>query len=157
MSRVKAKGRQPQKSFYWIPRLVHRSADYKQLSGYAVKLLNALAYQFTGNNNGDLTATWSVMKKQHGFRSPATLNNVRNELIAANLIYLTHQGGRGMCNLYALTWMPIDECSGKLDCRPTIKPLRTAWHQTQVTTPRTKRMKDTTVVEFAERKERMQQ
>ncbi len=156
MSRNKLKGRKPPNSFYWIPKPVHRSADYRQLSGNAVKLLNALAYQFNGHNNGDLSATWSVMKTQHGFRSPTTLNHVRNELLAANLIYVTRQGGMGMCNLYALTWMPIDKCNGKLDYGPTIKTLRTGWNQTRVTAPRARRMNNTTVVEFAERKRNLQ-
>jgi hypothetical protein len=156
MSRRKPKGRLPCKSFYWIPRRVHQSADFRQLSGNAVKLLCSLAYQFTGNNNGDMTAAWSVMRDKHGFRSPRTLNNVRNELLAANLLYVTRQGGRGRCNLYALTWMPIDECHGKLDCKPTTLAVRKEWHLTQVTEPKTKRMKDSTIVEFAERKEQMQ-
>ncbi len=156
MSRRKPKGRLPDKSFYWIPRRVHQSADFRQLSGNAVKLLCSLVYQFTGNNNGDLTAAWSVMHLKHGFRSPSTLHNVRNELLAANLIYVTRQGGRGQCSLYALTWMPIVECNGKLDCKPTKPPIRTEWHNKDVTAPKTKLMKDETVIEFAERKEQMQ-
>ena len=155
MSRRKPKGRLPDKSFYWIPRRVHQSADYRCLSGNAVKLINALAYQFTGNNNGDMTATWSVMRDRHGLRSPETLHNVRNELLAANLIYITRQGGRGQCSLYALTWMPIDECNGKLDCKTTIVPIRKEWNHKEVTAPKSKRMKDETVIKFAQRKEQM--
>ena len=155
MSRRKPKGRLPDKSFYWIPRRVHQSADFRQLSGNAVKLLCSLAYQFTGNNNGDMTATWSVMHRQHGFKSPSTLHNVRNELLAANLLYVTRQGGRGQCSLYALTWMPIDDCHGKLDCKPTTLPIRKEWNHNEITAPKTKRMKDSTVIKFAERKEQM--
>lgn len=52
--------------------MVMQSDDYKNLSGNAVKLLLALCYQFRGHNNGNLTAAWSVMQEQHGFRSPET-------------------------------------------------------------------------------------
>ena len=95
--------------------------DYKNLGGSAVKLLLALAYQYRGNNNGDLTAAFTVMRDQFGFRSPVTLARAIKALLGANLIKQTriHQfmnPGR-KCALYALTWQPIDECDGKLDCR----------------------------------------
>jgi hypothetical protein len=155
MSHRKPKSRPLPKSFYWIPRQVHRSADFRELSPYALKLLVSLACQFNGFNNGDLTAAWTVMSKQHGFKSEATLDRCKKELLAANLIYLTRQGGLGRCSLYALTWMPIDDCNGKLDSQPTEMPIRREWHQEKVTTPKTKLMKKSTVIEFAERKEQL--
>ena len=155
MSRKKPKGRLPDSNFYWIPRRVHRSADYRQLTGNAVKLLCALAYQFNGYSNGDLCAAWTVMQKQHGFKSPDTLNNVRKELLDANLIYKTRQGGSGRCSLYALTWMPIDECNGKLDSSPTKLPIRKDWNQVKLTAKKVKRMKPDQVINFADRKEEM--
>jgi hypothetical protein len=155
MSRKKRKGRQPSGAWYWIPKQVHRSADFKELSPHALKLLCSLAYQLNGFNNGDLTAAWTVMSEQHGFKSEATLNRCKKELLAANLIYLTRQGGLGRCSLYALTWMPIDDCNGKFDCQPTTMPIRREWHQEKLTTPKTKRMKESTVIEFAQRKEQL--
>ena len=155
MSHRKPKGRPPPKSYYLIPRVVHRSADFRKLSPYALKLLVSVIYQFNGFNNGDLTVAWTVMSKLHGFKSEATLDRCKKELLAANLIYLTRQGGLGRCSLYALTWMPIDDCNGKLDCRPTTRPIRTEWHQEKLTTPKTKLMKKSTVIEFAERKEQL--
>jgi hypothetical protein len=155
MSRHKSKGRLPDKSFYWIPRRVHQSADYRFLNGYSVKLLNALAYQFTGRNNGDMTMAWTVMSEKHGFKSKGTLNWCRKELLAANLIYLTRQGGLGRCSLYALTWMPIDECNGKLDCKTTNVPIRKEWNHKDVTAKKTKRMKVETIIDFTKRKEKM--
>ena len=151
------KGRLPDGSFYWIPRRVHRSADFRHLNPHALKLLVSLAYQFTGANNGDLTAAWTVMSAQHGFKSPDTLNRMRKELLAANLIYQTRQGGRGKCSLYALTWMPIDECGGKLDSTATRLPIRKEWDQKKLTAPKTKRMPKSAVTELAEYRERMKQ
>ena len=68
-------------SFYQIPRKVHRCADYRALNGNAVKLLNALTYQFYGNNNGDLTAAWSVMRNKYGFNSPMTLDCIFRPIV----------------------------------------------------------------------------
>jgi hypothetical protein len=155
MSSKKLKGRPLPKSYYVMPRFVHRSADFRELSPYALKLLLSLVYQFNGINNGDLTAAWTIMSKQHGFKSEATLDRCKKELLAAKLIYLTRQGGLGRCNLYALTWMPIDDCNVKLDCNPTTQPIRKEWHVEKLTSPKTKRMKDSTVIEFAERKEQL--
>jgi hypothetical protein len=94
-----------------------------------VKLLLALAYQFNGRNNGDLTAAWSVMHEQHGFRSKGTLQRSLRALLDANLILQTRQSlfqhPNNQCSLYALTWLPIDECPGKrLDVSPTRRPPR---------------------------------
>ena len=59
--------RLPAKSFAGIPRIVMNNEDYKNLSGNAVKLLLALAYQYRGKNNGDLTAAFSILQKKFGF------------------------------------------------------------------------------------------
>jgi hypothetical protein len=98
------------------------------MSGNAVKLLLALAYQYRGYNNGDLHAAFSIMRKEFGFNSPVTLAKAIKALLNARMIIQTrmHQfmnPGR-KCALYALTWQPIDECKGKLDCKPTITPPR---------------------------------
>jgi hypothetical protein len=121
--------------FSALPRKVHRSADYRKLGGNATKLLNALSYQFTGKNNGDLTVAFSVMSKEHGFVSKGTLVRATKELVNARLIIETKKGGlyQGP-SLYALTWIPIHPCSGKLDVQPTSNPPRYSWHveRTQV-------------------------
>ena len=88
--------------------MVMRSADYRNLKGNAVKLLNALVFQYNGNNNGDLTAAWSVMHKQHGFSSKGTLQRALQQLVNADLITKTResffQNPNNQCALYALTW-----------------------------------------------------
>ena len=88
--------------------------DYTNLSASAIRLLVELAYSYKGGNNGDLCPAWTLMKER-GFRSKATLTRVIKELVAAEMIMLTRQGQfiRNKASLYALTWAPIDECSGK--------------------------------------------
>ena len=119
----------PSGQYIAIPHTVMRSADYRNLKGTSVKLLNALAFQYNGRNNGDLTAAWSVMHEQHGFRSKATLTHAIQELLSARLITRTREGyfqnPGGQCALYALNWYAIHECPGKkLDLKRTIQPLR---------------------------------
>lgn len=101
--------------------------DYKGLSFSARSLLLELAYQYRGNNNGDLSATFSMLKPK-GFGSPATINKALRELEAARMIQKSREGRfmnpGGICCLYALTWKPVDECGGKIDIPATITPLR---------------------------------
>ena len=111
-------------SFAGIPRIVIESEEFRKLSGNAVRLVLALAYQYRGKNNGDLTLSWSVMHEKFGFRSPGTLQRAREEACKAGLVmqtrtgYFQNPGHR--CALYALTWLPIDECPGKdLEVKPT--------------------------------------
>lgn len=123
--RSKHKGRGPH--FTAIPKVVIQTEDYSSLTASALKLLWALAYQFNGKNNGDLTAALSVVKR-FGFnsRSNDTLNNAKEQLINHRLIMETRAGTftNRLCSLYALTWLPIDECQGKLTIKATSKPPR---------------------------------
>jgi hypothetical protein len=103
--------------------------DYKNLSGNSVKLLLALAYQYRGHNNGDLTAAFSIMQKNFGFTARGVIKRAVKQLLDANLIVQTRTSRflnpGGQCALYALTWQPIDECPGKhLEVGPTVTPLR---------------------------------
>jgi hypothetical protein len=114
--------------FIAIPHAVIETEDYKRLHGNAIKLLNALVYQYRGRNNGDLTAAYSYMQ-EFGFCSKETLSKAIKALLDANLICKTREGiflnPGGRCALYALTWRPIDECPGKhLDYGPTTTPPR---------------------------------
>jgi hypothetical protein len=114
-------------SFAGIPRAVMETEDFKSLRPSSVRLLLELAYQFKGNNNGDLTAAWGVLKAR-GWRSKATIASSVKELLAKKLIIRTRLGRfinpGGVCNLYALSWQPIHECGGKLDESPTLFPTR---------------------------------
>jgi hypothetical protein len=119
----------PSGQYIAIPHTVMRTLDYRSLKGTSVKLLNALAFQYNGRNNGALCTAWSVMHEQHGFRSKATLTHAIQELVNADLITRTREGyfqnPGGQCALYALNWYAIHECTGKnLDLKRTIQPLR---------------------------------
>lgn len=108
---------------------VLRSNSYAGLSAYAVKLLNDLLSQYYGSNNGDLCATYNVMKKR-GWKSKGTLNRAVKELVKTGFIEVSRQGGRHLCSLYALTFYAIDECKGKLDIAATTKP-KSLWRKNE--------------------------
>jgi hypothetical protein len=86
-----------------------------------------LASQYRGNNNGDLTIAYSLLKDR-GFKSKGTIERSRDELLNANLIIKTREGRftnpGGVCALFALTWQAIDECDGKLEVKSTTTPPR---------------------------------
>lgn len=107
--------------FIRLPHAVTRSVSYSRLSAYGVKLLVDLSNQYNGKNNGDLCASYSVMKSK-GWRSPTTLHEAIKELLEIGFIDLTRQGGRNKCSLYALGFHAIDECNGKLETKATETP-----------------------------------
>lgn len=118
LSRDRAKKRRCNASYVAMPHHILTSAEYAQLSGYAVNLMLDLFGQFKGSNNGDLCAAWKIMEKR-GWRSRDTLGRALKELLAAGFISKTRQGGRNLSNLYAVTWLSIDDCGNKLDVMPT--------------------------------------
>jgi hypothetical protein len=116
-SRGKIKGRSGG-TFFAIPHAVMRSENWRMMPPRAVKLVCDLGGQFNGNNNGDLSAAWGVMQPL-GWRSRTTIDSAEIDAIRFGMIQRTRQGGRHSCNLYALTWLPIHECGGKLEVPPT--------------------------------------
>ena len=118
-----------------IPSSVINGPDWCSLQHAATKLLFVIAAQYKGHNNGDLCATESIMSK-HGISSPTTISRSLKELLEKGLIVKTQAGYRGADgtrkpNLYALTWIPIDNISQRVsggDWMPKIKgtsrPLR---------------------------------
>ncbi len=119
--RLRAKGRASRSSFVSLPHSLLNHPAMAKLSTRATKLLIDLATQYRGKNNGDLSATLTTLKKR-GWKSSDQLFKARDELIDRGLIIVTRQGGRNLCNLYAITWQPIDDCKGKLDICSTIVP-----------------------------------
>jgi hypothetical protein len=97
------------------------SPEYARLSPKAVKMLLDIWVQYNGFNNGDLCATWSLMRKR-GWRSSGTMQSALIELEQAGWLERTRQGGRHKCNLYALSEFRIDECKRKHDRKKTEKP-----------------------------------
>lgn len=118
LKRRKAKGRREHGTFWALPHVVLDAPSFLGLRPPAKALLLDLGRQYNGSNNGDLSASWTLMKRR-GWRSKDTLCRALKELTERGLIEKTRQGGRNACNLYALTWLPIDECRGKLDVGPT--------------------------------------
>ncbi len=118
LSRRKAKGRRNSGSFVAMPHAILESNSYAKLSAPAVKLMLDLYGQYKGSNNGDFAMAWSMMSKR-GWRSKDTLYRGRDELLDKGFIIQTRQGGKHRCSLYAVTWKPIDDCNGKLDCSST--------------------------------------
>ena len=95
--------------------------SFSTLTPRATKLLIDIAAQYNGRNNGDLCAPLSVMRRR-GWTSSDQLHKAKRELIEKEVIILTRQGGLNKANLYALSWIQIDECNGKLDVAPTALP-----------------------------------
>ena len=112
------KGRQTTNSFLGLPHHVLDHDNFRTLSPKATKLLIDIAAQYRGNNNGDLSATLSLMRDR-GWNSSDQLDKAKKELVGKDVIRVARQGGLNKCNLYALTWFPIDECNGKLDIAST--------------------------------------
>lgn len=112
-NRRRAKGRREGGTFTRLPHAVTQSPQYADLSAYAVKLLVDMLNQYRGHNNGDLSVAFRLMQR-YGWKSKDTLNRARKELLNRGFIVLTRQGGRNQASLYAVTWIGIDECGGKL-------------------------------------------
>lgn len=91
------------------------------LSHKAAHLLDNIAAQYNGANNGDLSAAPKIMEL-YGWTSQGSIYSALIELLALGFIEQTRQGGRNKCSLYAVTWYSIDECGGKLDVQPTKFP-----------------------------------
>lgn len=119
----KAKGRRDEGLFITIPCRVLESQNYRQLSAKGTRLLldmcSQLRFKRGGEaNNGDLSATLSTLRG-YGWNSNECLRHAISELLHYGLIQKTRQGGRNRCSLYAVTWLAIDECGGKLDVSAT--------------------------------------
>ena len=108
--------------------LVHeyfQSPQWAALSHRAARLLIDVYCQYRGTNNGDLCASWSVMRKR-GWRSKSQLRKALIELEAARWLLRTRQGDINKPTLYAVTFCGIDHCGGKLEVQADPKPLH-AW------------------------------
>lgn len=110
MSRARYKGNKIGEGFLALPYSVLNSPLFLALPPHAVKLLLDVAVQYRGDNNGDLSLAWKLMKPR-GWRSEATLHKVKRQLIDAGFLYETRKGRRpNTCSLFALTWPALDEC-----------------------------------------------
>ena len=113
--------------FLALPAALLNCTKYRALSSSAVKLLIDIAGQYNGKNNGDLCAAWKVMHPK-GWKSEATLNKAKKELLAAGFIAQTRAGRLpNLCSLYGITWQALNS-SSKLDIGPNGFPVG-AWAQ----------------------------
>lgn len=118
--RVRLKGRREGGTFGQVPTAVLESRGYSKLGHPARAVLLHFAGRYRGNNNGDLSAPLSA--KPAGIASPTTLARALRQLLHYGLLEVTRPGGsptkggggRHEATLYALTWLPIDYCGGKL-------------------------------------------
>ncbi len=102
---------------------VLQSVALANLSPHASKLLLDLASQWRLGNNGDASAAFEKVLRQRGWKSKTTLHKALRELLDSGLIVQTRQGSLHKCSLFALGWLAIDECGGKLEIKATARPL----------------------------------
>ncbi|HEX7325186.1 MAG TPA: hypothetical protein VF292_07515 [Rhodanobacteraceae bacterium] len=144
--RARMKGRSERgKRFALIPAEVIHCANWAQASKPCRALVTDIAVQFTGYNNGDLSASISVLRPL-GWRSPGTLTALLLEARHYGLLVLTRQGGLLTgASLYALGWKPIGACVDrhthccKLDDAGLAGTTPTVWRMPQPKFQRTKR------------------
>lgn len=124
-TRQKAKGRREDGAFVALPCRVLDSENFKKLTGKGLKLLLDLCSQLRFKrggaiNNGDLTAAMTILCDR-GWNSNESLDYAIKELLHYGFISVTRKGYKKVCSLYAVTWLAIDDCNGKLDVKPTRK------------------------------------
>jgi len=118
-NRLRAKGRREFGPYVAMPKAILESEEYAALTAFEVKLLVDIYAQYNGRNNGDLHCAWTLMRKR-GWNSQDTLNRALRGLMERDWIMRTRQGGKHRCSLFAVTWLPIDECNGKHDVGATV-------------------------------------
>ncbi|MCC2615918.1 hypothetical protein LJ739_06665 [Aestuariibacter halophilus] len=93
---------------------IYDHPDYINLQPVQKALLWDLCRQYNGHNNGDLSLAPKIMK-QWGWTKSTILRNAP-ALLHNDWIFVSgHKKARnGFTYLYALTWLPVDECNGKL-------------------------------------------
>lgn len=118
-SKIKARGGSP--PFFQLYHKLLDSPLYINLPHTAKSLLIDMSRQYNGHNNGDFCVTKKILEKR-GWTSNSTMWRALNALLESGLVLLTRQGGRNQCSLYAFSWLPIDECKGKLEVAATRTP-----------------------------------
>ena len=131
--RRRIKGRQTISQFLMLPHNVLNHPKYVSLSPRAVKLLLDITVQYNGRNNGDLCAPLSLMNLR-GWNSSDQLHKAKKELVSNEDILVSRQGGLNKASLYAVTWVPVDECNGKLDIAAT-KTAPVRWNDRSLSPP----------------------
>ena len=105
----------------WLPVSLTflRSLACAELSPHGAKLLLDVMGLLSTNaqGNGDISLAPKRMAAR-GWSGRATLRAAVDELIEHNLLFMTRQGSRLDCSLFACTLYPMDCNFDKLDVRP---------------------------------------
>jgi len=132
-----AKDKRPEGGFLALPYIALRSAQWGMLSPLATKLLMDLLAQYNTNNNGDLSAAWTIMRGR-GWKSKDSLYKALHELEARGWIQRTRQGGRHVATLLGITVFALDHDNPKVKAKLDILPSdfrRGAWTQASIAPP----------------------
>lgn len=120
MGRSKFKGGADKRDgtrFVLLPLVVLESPGYRLASHPARALLIDIAMQYSGHNNGKLTACAKYLNPR-GWRSNDTIVRARRELLDCGLLIETRKGGRpNKAAWFALSWLDLDQGQG-LDIDP---------------------------------------
>lgn len=111
--------------FVALPLVVLESPGYRLASHPARSLLIDIAMQYTGHNNGKLTACAKYLRAK-GWKSNDTIVSARRELVECGLLIETRKGGfPNTTSWFALSWYDLDQTQG-LDIDP--KLYRRGWY-----------------------------
>ena len=95
--------------YFALPHAVLDSTAWIDCSPHAKALLLELCRQHTGSNNGHLHLCREWLASR-GWRRPATVNKLRDELLSLRLILQTRHGGlNNGPHWFALTWLQITD------------------------------------------------
>ncbi len=99
--------------FFPLENLLLDHPDFLSMTWASQSLLIHMCGFYNGFNNGDISIPESIMKKR-GF-CKVTLHRAKKDLINRGWIIQTRQGYKRKCSLFALSWLPLDECKNKYD------------------------------------------
>jgi hypothetical protein len=114
-----ARDKRDGRTFVALPTVVIESPGFRAASYTARALLIDIAAQYSGHNNGKLTACRKYLSAR-GWNSNDVIVRARRELIDCGLILETRKGARpNRAAWYALTWVAIDAIDG-MDIDPKL-------------------------------------
>lgn len=98
--------------FLALPHVVIESPSYRSLTCTARALLTDIAVQFSGSNNGKLSASAKALLPM-GWRSNDTISRSLRQLTTSGLLFETRKGARpNKAAWFAVTWLPLDKIAG---------------------------------------------
>lgn len=139
MARKRQRGRhtgrfEAGETFAAVPVEILRSEAYAALPDYAARVLFALAAQFRGRNNGNLSLPIRTAR-EHGIRSAWKAQAGLRLLLDVGLIEMTRPGkyshGKGICALYAVTWKAINVTAEAFPAIDHERPAPNTWAKWQ--------------------------